>query len=301
MADSPEPWVGDEWERHATKLLHLRHPNGALQETPSQYRGDLGIDGFVRTEGLAYQCYAAQEPLTHKQLHDKQKQKITDDTQKLIDRQADVGQLLGTCVLKRWTLVVPRFTSTPLLGHCETRAAALRGAGISFIDASFKIYIAQRASFRTEEDRLLGSVARVPIPDLPADETGVDRLADDKPEFLQNIEEKLANQLITADPKETVRSLLYQYLEGKNIEDHLRSSVPPLFEAVQDVRRRRERALNGLGSLVNAKHADRLQTVRHTIASDLQENLGSLTSNVRDALCDAMVIDWLGRCPLRLL
>lgn len=302
MVDTPGIWDGDEWELYATQLLHLRHPDGALQETPSEYRGDYGIDSFVRASGLAYQCYAAQEPLGNAELHSKQRDKIRIDTDKLISKSAEVEALLAPNQLQRWTLLVPRFTSTPLLAYCSERAAAIRSHGLGYISNSFEIMVQQRSSFVTEERHLLGDApGRVPIPELPATEGDVEHFADSSPDFLEALRQKLGARLDGETAEQQIRGLVLQYLEGKNIEEHLRQSVPPLYEAVQEVRRRRERALSGLSQLELPQQSDRLCDVQTNLTSDLEERVGSLGGVVRDGLRDGIVIDWLGRCPLRLV
>ena len=65
MTSSYYIWDGEEWEQRVQLYLKRRYGPGEYVHLPAKHLGDFGIEGFSR-DGLAYQCYAAQEPLSTK-------------------------------------------------------------------------------------------------------------------------------------------------------------------------------------------------------------------------------------------
>jgi hypothetical protein len=106
--------------------LKYSHTPGMYQECPDKYLGDAGLEGFA-TDGTAYQCYAAREPLSEAALHERQKRKIQTDIRKF-RKQERLKKILGTTKITIWNLVVPRFGSTPLIEYANEKAAQVRKA-----------------------------------------------------------------------------------------------------------------------------------------------------------------------------
>ena len=86
-------WDGEDWQRHINTLLSLRY-GVRYQTIPDKDQGDWGLEGFS-DDGVAYQCYAAEEPLTVSDLTDKQRNKITRDIGKFCDNSHHLATILG--------------------------------------------------------------------------------------------------------------------------------------------------------------------------------------------------------------
>src|SRR2546430_2916401 len=88
----------EEWQELVVQLLYLRYPIGQFQPIPDRDRGDCGLEGFSR-DGVGYQCYAVEEPVTTAELSKKQKKKITNDLLKLVRYSDHLPGLLNPTIL----------------------------------------------------------------------------------------------------------------------------------------------------------------------------------------------------------
>ena len=114
--DSPE-----EWQERIILLLKRRYGATGFQEIPDRDRGDYGLEGFAR-DGSAYQCYAAEEPLSTKDLYNKQRIKINKDLNTFKDKQTDLLKIFGPTKISCWILLVPRWESKDLLKYAEKKS-----------------------------------------------------------------------------------------------------------------------------------------------------------------------------------
>lgn len=74
---------GDSWEAFCQQCLILKFKNEGYQELYAS-NGDLGIEGFTRT-GIVFQCYCPDDDYDPQTLYEKQRNKITQDLNKLIE------------------------------------------------------------------------------------------------------------------------------------------------------------------------------------------------------------------------
>jgi hypothetical protein len=109
-------------------LLAMHYPVGELVEVPDRDKGDYGIEAFAR-DGCAFQCYAAEEPLTVQQLYAKQRAKMARDLKKLVDNRSGLMAILGSVRIRRWLFLVPRHDSKELVAHAARKEAELRAGG----------------------------------------------------------------------------------------------------------------------------------------------------------------------------
>src|SRR5438477_81515 len=131
-------WLGspDEWQQLVVKLLKMRYSTGEFIEVPDTVHGDCGIEGFGR-DGKAYQCYAAEEPLSTAELTKRQKVKISRDLGKLKTNAPTLLSICGTTRLRHWIFVVPRWEDKDLQAYAEEKATEIRHAGLAFIAPDF--------------------------------------------------------------------------------------------------------------------------------------------------------------------
>jgi hypothetical protein len=80
------------WHRTAQGLLVEAFPAAQLRQwnLPARHKGDHGIDYYCLRDGVAYQCYAVQEPREVVDRAEKQKAKITSDLGKLRTNAAEI-------------------------------------------------------------------------------------------------------------------------------------------------------------------------------------------------------------------
>ena len=126
MAESLREWEGRDWQEYCMKLLRARYSDHTLQEIPDAHSGDLGLEAFTH-DGVVFQCYAVQEPLTTKLRYERQRDKLTEDLNKLKRNKDALVDLFGSVKIQRYVLMVPRTNSRSLVAHAQTKAAEVRG------------------------------------------------------------------------------------------------------------------------------------------------------------------------------
>ncbi len=166
MADVVRDWSGAEWEQHVKRLLRLRHPDGDFVEVPARDRGDGGIEGFSRSRGIAYQCYAPEEPLSTAQLRDKIQEKIGRDTGKFVGNREILGALFQNTRIAHWILVVPRHVSRETVEYAEGKTREVRNRKLPYATDDFAITVETEAAFETELRRLK-ETERLKLLDFP--------------------------------------------------------------------------------------------------------------------------------------
>ena len=83
---------GDSWEKFCQVCFKLKYEVDGYQEIPA-WQGDFGIEGFTRT-GTLFQCYCPDEDYSGDELYEKQRDKITEDLNKLIKNEVPLKILI---------------------------------------------------------------------------------------------------------------------------------------------------------------------------------------------------------------
>lgn len=300
VTDSIGSWTGDEWEAYARKLLHLRYPGGDFQPVPSDHGGDFGLDGFSRRQCHAYQCYAAVEPLTTKALYEKQRDKIYDDTEKLIKNVDHLKSVLFGTILTRWTLLVPKFNSAPLLRYCGERTKILRAASLDILSTDFQVMVEGRDSFVSEDAALQGlSPHLVHLQAQDPTATELDAFVAEESQFFDNLIRKLRDAIPASFVDPVARELISSHLRAENLLDSLRD-YPPLYEGFELVRSRAERRLRLTSALSSDDPKRRLKHSVDNLNDNLTDSLPALSSNDCNDLAYGTITSWLGLCNLEL-
>ena len=294
--DSPQ-----EWQERISLLLKRRYGATEFQEIPDRDRGDCGIEGFERN-GSAYQCYAAEEPLSTNELYAKQRNKITKDINKFEANQADFVKIFGPTKISRWILVVPRWESKDLLKHAEKKAEEIRNANLSYVADDFFIHIATEEDFAAERQLFLDvGLAKIQMdPDEFKTATG-EEWSEENDDFVKELNRKIKilnprldkNQLVQLRSK-----FIKHYMEGQNVLEKLHSEYPDLYVAVKRLKYNRQKFLETTSQIPTGTPADTFNIALSEYKSELMEEVNGLSSNMIEILRFEAVSDWLLRCPL---
>lgn len=123
---------GSSWENMFQVVLKRKYMSSNYQRVaPSP--GDFGLEGFTK-DGKAFQCYCPEINEENSKLYDRQRQKITDDINKLKTNQKELCEILGDTKLKSWILITPRMGHHNLLRHCNTKRDLVKSWNLPFID-----------------------------------------------------------------------------------------------------------------------------------------------------------------------
>lgn len=278
-------------KRYATQNAH------ALQLVPDQHQGDLGLEAFSH-DGFAYQCYAAEEPLSTAQLYEKQRTKLTTDLGKLRDRSSELSMLLGPVTLHRYVFMVHRNASRHLITHGHSKADDVRSWNLPFIHDSFSIVIETAADYAVERE----AIHAIPSPIIEADDLTEDfqRAWQGSNQTLQTRALEKLSRVTTdgATQMAVLEALTKQYLIGENALERLKEVIPETHRGILKARAHRE----GLLVLEHPASQNRSPETLSAIAEKLKEMLGrdfpTLSTQMSEIIAWASVADWLMRCPL---
>ncbi|SRR6266545_1633045 len=298
-----ERWNGnsEEWQQLILSLLKVRYPLGEFVEIPDSVGGDCGLEGFGR-DGIGFQCYAVEgEPLPTDQLTQRQKRKIRNDLNKLRVNALPLGSILGTTVLRRWLLVVPRWLDKDLQAYAEERAEVLRQAGLVFIAADFEPSIVTLEEFVVERQKL--GLARSESLRIQAEEPQEQDVRDwvgENDELIANLDRKL---LIvcggrTSEALKLRNRFLSHYLEGRNLLEKMKNQYPPLYESIYRIKEEREHFLETESLIPYSLPPERMKETLADFACQLRSTLPGLSPFNVEQLVHEAISDWLLRCPL---
>ncbi|TFV81471.1 hypothetical protein E4V99_10725 [Microbacterium sp. dk485] len=276
---------------------YARHNSHSLQLVPDRHKGDLGIEAFSH-DGFAYQCYAADEPLTVAQCYEKQRDKLTTDLGKLRTKKDDLGAMLGTVVLKRYVFMVHRHDSRLLVAHASTKASEVAGWGLAFIDPSFSIVVETDADYALERADLF----LVPTPiveSTPPDPAAVRDWHTANDSLRETAAEKLEVIISSSSTRDLMLdSLIAQYLQGENALERLRSIVPDVHAGILASKSRHEAMLVLEYPPDLTYSSASLAKIAREFAAVLRADYQVLSEQLATVLAWAAVADWLMRCPL---
>jgi hypothetical protein len=102
--------------------------------------GDHGIEGFTR-KGDAFQCYCPEKEYTQDELHERIRDKITKDLEKLKTYQKQLKSKLNGIKIKRWILVTPKYEKNQIIDHCAKKSQEYRALKLDILDSDFDVLI----------------------------------------------------------------------------------------------------------------------------------------------------------------
>lgn len=304
MSDIVRQIGGDEWEKEMLALLGKRYSPGDFFEVPADDKGDLGMDAVGR-DGVVYQFYAPQEPLSNKELKKKQKKKIYDDLKKLVDKQAEHKRVLGNITVSRWMLLVPRLKSKDVQAYANEKAEMVRATNCSYIAGDFEAVVNTDAILAVERNQLVNGVLtklKINIPEPSLKQVDGWIKSEKGNELLDMLKCKL-RKIPTLDSEQNLKEAANRYikafLRGQDLLSKLQREHPRMWENVKSTKRAFEHILV-IRSDTSAEKADRrllveLKEYESKLTSNIQSELGG--ENISQLVLEA-VADWLMRCPL---
>ena len=292
-------WDGDDWQRHINSLLGLRFPPGAYQPIPDRAGGDYGLEGFS-SDGVAFQCYAAEEPLSVETLTDKQRDKITRDIKKLCDNHSKLSGILGQVRIHTWVLMVPRYDSKRILVHAETKAEEVRTKRLPIVTDNFRISVQDDSMFGAQKEALVnGALAKISltVPAVPSSDVSIWSAAHTS--LVDTLEQKLAKLKKPPEKMERLKAqMVKHFMEGQNAIQYLHANFPLVAENVLRCKDAKERALETESLLSSALPEQRLTETLEDYRTRLANEVAGVNTTTAEILAHEAAADWLLRCPL---
>lgn len=300
MQDTITSWEGEAWQEYVEQLLHAHYGVGDYQSVPDR-GGDYGIEGWS-ADGCAYQCYAAKEPLSYKDLREKQRDKINADLGKFCKNRAILQRMFGSTVISRWLLVVPRFDSADLLSYAADKAVEVRAMGLPYVATDFAVMVKTDKHF-PKALTILGigerPTVRLGAPDLA--EQRVDSYRIQQPTFIANLRRKVAKivELDSEEEREAFRrEMLEAYLGSEDLLGQLKANYLGLYERVLSTRVVRSRRVRTQSLLSSAPPNERLLSLIEEVEVEIEAQVPALTHTDTHQLAMGFVAAWLLECDL---
>lgn len=278
------------------KRYSIHHPH-TLQMVPDKNQGDLGMEAFSHT-GNAYQCYAAEEPLSVQVRLEKQQSKLTRDLGKLQKKSLEVGAMLGTVVLDKYVFLVPTHDSRQLITHAQKKAADVIAWDLPFISAQFAIVVETLDDYVIEQSQ----IHALPEPMLeigPVDLAFSSAWAGENISLVERVDRKLGVIVKSRKQRDAMtQALVDQYLSAGNALEHLKTTSPDAYQAVLRTKAAKENLLVlEYPTSPDSSRAD-LAAVAGDLARELKSANPLLSETAASHFAWSTVADWLMRCPL---
>jgi hypothetical protein len=279
------------------RLLALKYAEGDFQRIPAKHGGDFGIECFVRSQGYAYQCYAASEPAETKKLYEAQRDKITEDIRKFCVNKAELGSIFGLLKIKCWILVVPKFESAHLVGHAATKAKEVQSHNLTYCTTDFTINVCDDTPWTLEAAKLKSAGHRklTVEPEEPT-KTTTDEWGQQNTISVARLKRKAKSLTLNVDAFS--RAMVRKHILGRNMYDSIQTSYPDIYQEIQRIKSVLEKRLDGLNyEFDNTKTY--LQWVKSQLREQLTASFQNFTLDTIETLVDEAIADWLLRCPLQ--
>lgn len=235
MIETPYgPFDGTSWEKQLQFVFKKKFAAEGYQQIPAT-PGDFGLEGFTTISACGFQCYCPDKAYSSRELHEKQRDKITADLNKLKKYEKQLKGILGQTKLRRWCFVTPKIALNELLAHARSKEADAQSWGLSILDSSFEVILQDADHYASEiRDLQLSIGIAVDFGGLP---TSLPELSTDDEVYEQNIRRKTEARLrgrVSADKRDakfnnlyaqTLREFLDHDREFKNINEQ----APPIF------------------------------------------------------------------------
>lgn len=299
MQPTSTSWDPRAWQEWITSLLYVKYGQREFQPVPDRHGGDFGIEGFSR-DGCAYQCYVAAEPLSTKELYEKQRDKVTTDLRKFVDNVADLQCLLAPTIIDRWVLVVPRYESKQLLLHCSTKATEVRNLSLPHVSPTFAVQVCTDDAWQTERQILVkNGIGRVAFDASPPSPDEIDIWRDANSVAVSNLDAKAPHLASGSKLTGFKRGILSAYIQGQNDYDKIGSDLPELSATLLAVKSGVEQSLAVECSMAtDGAGRTTFRDVKERLERQLESRAPSLSEGVRSRIVMEALSDWILRCPL---
>jgi hypothetical protein len=294
-------WAGNDWELFCFGLLQDRHGTTNVQDIPSKHKGDFGLDYCCKSVATAYQCYAAEDPLTTQKLAEKQRDKITADLKKFAANGKEIANFFGGIKVKRWILLVPRHESAEVVQHLGKKQKEILSENLDHVCTGFETAIHCLKSFNAENLALrLAEKQGIDLTFDKATSSQVSEFETAQSNLVENLMRKLDKRSLAGgyDPNGKKDALIKYFLERENTLDQLSINSPVLHEKIRAIIRQRTEKLEMLGNASDFSAAKIFANALDELQADLEKALPNLSVASAQAISLGTVAEWLLRCPL---
>ena len=139
---NPETW--ENFCDHCYSMSYGQEAN--WQKVPAKYKGDCGIEGYLRQGEIVYQCYYPDDN-TPKIYYEKLRTKMHNDLEKLIKNKDRLTSIGLDKKIKEWHFVIPEYKDKQILEYRTKKQEKIRQLKLEHIDPNFIIVLKTYTNF----------------------------------------------------------------------------------------------------------------------------------------------------------
>ena len=232
--------TGNEWENLCVQCYRIRYQKDNYTAIPAANGGDAGIEGFT-FKGIVHQCYCPERNYTDNELYTHQRNKLTDDIDKL-KKNADRLRKLGVPPVVEWHFNIPEYKDTRILAHAERKRQEVikakkdKPSDYMHISNDFQIIIKTADDFTAEISRVIRTNLSDMRLNLAVEHSSEPDWPECESEKVANIRRKIKAIMLVDDTDEALNKVvgIYvdYYISGLEIMNDLRVNFPEIYEEI---------------------------------------------------------------------
>ena len=300
---------GDSWEELCQSIFKAKYRDQGYQEIRAS-PGDFGIEGYVTDTNTAYQCYCPNFHYNQTELYNKQREKITEDLEKLREYESEIGSRLGGTLIKSWCFVTPEVNRNKLLRHAKEKQKQVRSWNLKILSPDFRVLIHDADFYLKEinEHRALAGEA-IQLNSLPLEVPELEK----KSEYEENILRKTklriaagqANNLNLTDEQHQKKidklydRTLNDFLNFNVFCTQLDASSSVVYHKVERILATFQKQVDDWSDTLSATPNELTEKIRTDLTNRLLEELRPhVDYALATDIVNHAVANWLGLCQL---
>ena len=296
---------GDRWEAFCQTCFTLKFESEGYQRMPARYNGDLGIEGFTTRTGKVFQCYCPDEETTPKDLYERQRDKVTNDLQKIEANKTQLEGYLNGTKIKEWILLTPRVDNKALIKHCRSKVTEYKAKNLDHLDPDFEVFV-QEIDYLSEHFQVaLGMINQkiAIIPDGQVSDVEITQWKGKTVDLVDNAVRKYES-IVPESPNKNTRvnamtdRAVKRFLNGNLVIATWKEKFPHRYENFEDIIGRFEDEVEDRCATHSGDNNELFKEIKRDLNTKLTSEFDDLSVNTVDTLCDLIVSRWILNCPL---
>jgi hypothetical protein len=295
---------GDTWEDLCQLIFKFKYAEGNYQEMPAS-PGDFGIEGFIKHNGVAFQCYCPDENYTISELYEHQRDKITADLKKLQTYESDISKRIGDQKIKEWIFLTPIIKDNKLLKHARKKEVELRALGLNILTPNFSV-ILRDADFYAKEINQVKANLNTKLTFLEPPPNIIEPAATDRAPYEANILRKnlprcTTNGVVNNTKYDKLNELtLRKWIDGDDLLRRIDSDAPEIFFNLSRTIFQYENELEELCLTWDATPNELISKIRNDLRDRIKESVPTLGDSEIYSIADNMTSKWIALCPIEI-
>jgi hypothetical protein len=298
---------GDEWEKLCVSCYRLRYQDFHYTAIPAVHGGDAGIEGFT-LNGIVHQCYCAERTYSDNELYKHQRDKMTEDIDKLA-KNAKCLKDLGVPPVIEWHFSIPDYRDFRILKHAESkRIEVLNGKKLNpplfeHVADGFRILVKTADDFLPEISKIvrIDESTKISLA-FNSDEPDWSKCDSQKAENIRRKTIALRNTIhVDQDAKFVIFEFTSNYIKYIEQMAYFRRNFPEIFESFNKLLLSYKNKVS-IDTRINTDRSMN-QKLFSEIVKELQDNIDKGFSKMiaQNSLMDmtqGAIASWLADCSM---